>query len=551
MIRICLLTILFGINFFSSAQPLSNKKTFSRADSLRGTLNNMRSWWDVLHYDIQVTPDYSSKTIKGKTTIQYKVLAGQKTNYLQVDLQQPLMIDSVFYNHKWYIVDPSRPYYNDGNAWFIPLPKAAVNSIQSIGFSYKGKPKEALNPPWDGGWIWSKDTKGNPWMSVACQGLGASSWYPNKDHQSDEPDNGARLTIHIPEGLVAVGNGKMVHKSVANGMASYTWEVTSPINNYNIIPYIGKYVNWTDTLKGENGELQLGYWVLEQDREKAKKQFVQVKPTLRAFEYWFGAYPFYKDGYQLVQAPHLGMEHQSAVAYGNKFQNGYLGRDLSGSGWGEKFDFIIVHETGHEWFGNNVTTKDVADMWVHEGFTNYSEVMFLTYHYGVKAGNEYLVGLRKNIANDVPVIGSYGVNKEGSGDMYSKGANLVHMIRQIMANDNNFRSMLREMNKKFYHSTVTSAQIESFLSEKAGRDLSKVFDQYLRTTLIPVLELKAESDKIKFKWTNCVEGFNMPVKLTNGQWIYPTTSEQKIKSESKTFKDVAVDPGFYVGVKKS
>jgi aminopeptidase N len=550
MNKIFLVFAFVGFHFSCSSQLLQDRKNFTRQDSLRGTVNDRRSWWDVLHYDINVTPDIASKTIRGKTTIQYKVLAGQTSNYMQVDLQSPLTIDSVFYNNKFYISDPSRPYYKEGNTWFVPLPKAVVNSVQSISFVYHGKPKEAINPPWDGGWIWTKDSQGNPWVSVAVQGLGASAWFPNKDHQSDEPDNGARLTMNIPENLMGVGNGRLVSSKKSGGIASYTWEVKSPINNYNIIPYIGKYVSWKDTLAGENGVLDLGFWVLEQDLEKAKNQFTQVKPTIKAFEYWFGPYPFYKDGFQLVQSPHLGMEHQSAVAYGNGFQNGYLGRDLSGSGWGEKFDFIIVHESGHEWYGNNITTKDIADMWVHEGFTNYSEVLFSTYHYGVTAGNEYLQGLRNNIANDKPIIGQYGVNNEGSSDMYYKGASIVHMVRQIMNNDEAFRNMLREMNRRFYHSTVTSKQIESFMSEKAGRDLSKVFDQYLRTTQVPVLQLKSESDKIKFKWTNCVAGFNMPVKLTNGQWIYPTTSEQKIKSSSKNFKDVGVDPNFYVNVKR-
>jgi aminopeptidase N len=388
-------------------------------------------------------------------------------------------------------------------------------------------------------------------MSVACQGLGASVWYPCKDHQSDEPDNGATLTINTPASLVAVGNGRLKNKTIADNKASYTWEVKDPINNYNIIPYIGRYVTWSDTLQGENGKLDLNYWVLEQDLDKAKKQFEQVKPMLRAFEYWFGPYPFYEDGYKLVQAPHLGMEHQSAVAYGNGFQNGYLGRDLSGSGWGTKWDFIIVHESGHEWFANNITTKDIADMWVHEGFTNYSETLFTEYYYGKRAGNEYLQGLRKNIANDTPIIGAYGVNREGSGDMYYKGANLLHTIRQIINDDSTFRKILRGLNKDFYHQTVTSKQVENYISEKSGKNLSKVFDQYLRTTQIPVLQLKAEGDKIKFKWTNCIAGFNMPVKLTNGQWIHPTTTEQKIKWGGKDFSDVEVDKNFYIGVKKA
>jgi aminopeptidase N len=531
---------------YTFSQPLHQKGKFTHQDTLRGSIGAERAWWDVQHYDITVTPDFNTKTISGKTTIQYKVLPNQKSDYLQIDLQKPLTIDTIFYNGKLYINYPAKPYYNEGNVWHIPLPKAPVNSVQSITIVYHGKPREAVNPPWDGGWIWKKDAGGNPWMSVACQGLGASVWYPCKDHQSDEPDNGATLNIVAPQDLVAVGNGRLKDKKTVGGSAVYTWEVKNPINNYNIIPYIGKYASWSDTLMGEKGKLDLSYWVLEEDLDKAKKQFEQVKQMLRAFEYWFGPYPFYEDGFKLVQSPHLGMEHQSAVAYGNKFQNGYLGRDLSGTGWGLKWDFIIIHESGHEWFANNITTKDIADMWVHEGFTNYSETLFTDYYYGKQAGNEYLQGIRKNISNDIPVIGPYGVNQEGSGDMYAKGANLIHTIRQIINDDEKFRQILRGLNKDFYHQTVTSKQVENYISQKSGKDLSKVFDQYLRTTQIPVLELKTEGDKIKFKWSNCIAGFNMPVKLTNGQWIYPTTSEQKIKSESKNFSEVEADKNFYI-----
>jgi aminopeptidase N len=534
-----------------SAQPLNQKKGFTRQDSLRGSLNSARTWWDVLKYDVEVTPDYNNKTITGKTTITYKVLPNQQSDYMQIDLQQPLKIDTIFYNNKLYINYPAKPFYNEGNVWFVPLPKAPVNSTQTISFVYHGKPREAVRPPWDGGWIWTKDKQGNPWMSVACQGLGASVWYPCKDYQGDEPDNGATLKMNVPDSLVAVGNGRLKNKSSEKGMASYTWEVKNPINNYNIIPYIGKYASWSDTAMGEKGKLDLQYWVLQQDLDKAKKQFEQVKPMIRAFEYWFGPYPFYEDGYKLVQAPHLGMEHQSAVAYGNQFMNGYLGRDMSGSGWGTKWDFIIVHESGHEWFGNNLTTKDLADMWVHEGFTNYSETLFTQYHYGTQAGNEYVQGIRKGIRNDIPIIGVYGVNQEGSGDMYPKGANMLHTIRQIVDNDEKFRQILRGLNSTFYHQTVTSKQVEEYISRQSGKDFSKVFDQYLRDIRIPVLELKAEDDKIKFQWTNVIPGFDMPVKLTNGQWIRPTTAEQKIKSDLKEFKDVEVDKNFYIQVKKS
>ena len=548
--QIVLLLSCFFLLMSCMAQPLNKKINFTKQDSLRGSIGPERAWWDVLRYDVSVTPDYQTKSIRGKTIITYKVLPAQATSYMQVDLQQPLVVDSLFYDGKFYINDPGHPYRNEGNVWHIPLPKTAVNSTHTIGISYHGKPREAQMPPWDGGWIFKKDAKGRDWMSVACQGLGASVWFPCKDHQSDEPDLGASLTVTVPDSVVVVGNGRLVSKNNKGGITSYTWQVTNPINSYNIIPYIGKYVNWSDTMMGENGKLDLNYWVLDYEEQKARKQFEQVKLTLRAFEYWFGPYPFYEDGFQLIQAPHLGMEHQSAVAYGNQFKNGYLGKDLSGSGWGLKWDFIIVHETGHEWFANNITTKDIADMWVHEGFTSYSETLFTEYHFGKEAANAYIQGIRANIANDVPVIGPYGVNKEGSGDMYYKGSNMLHTIRQVINDDEKFRSILRGLNKDFYHQSVTSKEIEDYIILKSGKDLRKVFDQYLRTANIPVLELKAEDDKIKFRWTNCVPGFNMPVKLTNDEWIKPTTAEQKIKSSSKSFKEVEVDRNFYIDVKK-
>ncbi|HWJ29010.1 MAG TPA: M1 family metallopeptidase, partial [Flavisolibacter sp.] len=410
-----------------------------------------------------------------------------------------------------------------------------------------GIPRQAVNPPWDGGWIWTKDKQGHEWMSVACQGLGASVWYPCKDYQGDEPDNGAILTINVRDSLVAVGNGRLKSKTGLDGLTSYTWEVKNPINNYNIIPYIGKYVNWSDTLMGEKGKLDLNYWVLEQDLDKAKSQFEQVKPMLRAFEYWFGPYPFYEDGYKLVESPHLGMEHQSAVAYGNHFMNGYLGRDLSGSGWGLKWDYIIIHESGHEWFGNNITSKDIADMWVHEGFTDYSETLYIDYYYGKEAGDAYTQGLRRHIENKKPIIGTYGVNQEGSGDMYYKGSNMLHTIRQVINNDEKFRQVLRGLNQKFYHQTVTTKQIEDYMTQMSGKDLTKIFDQYLRTIMIPTIELKDNGNGTSYRWTNCVDGFNMPLRLTDGSWIYPT---QEWKQDKKTIDADTIDKNFYIFSKK-
>lgn len=534
-----------------AAQPLSHKKQYSRQDTLRGTITPERAWWNVLRYDLQVTPDYTTKTIQGKNNITISVLkAGE---ILQLDLQDPMIIDEV---NLVSLVAKNGNMRNlavkhDGNAWFVTMPSVPAQSVQTLEVAFHGKPREAVRAPWDGGWIWSKDKQGRPWMTVACQGLGASVWYPCKDHQSDEPDSGASLSITVPDTLVAVGNGRLAGTTTNNGTATYTWQVKNPINNYNIIPYIGKYVTWHEDFAGEKGNLDCDYWVLDYNLANGKRQFKQAPKMLKCFEYWFGPYPFYEDSYKLVETPHLGMEHQSAVAYGNGFQNGYLGRDLSGSGWGNKWDFIIVHESGHEWFANSITTNDIADMWVHEGFTNYSETLFTTCEYGVEAGNAYCIGTRALIENDIPIIGAYGVNQEGSGDMYYKGGNLLHTIRQIINNDSTFRGILRGLNKTFYHKTVTTKEVEDYISRQSGIDLSKVFDQYLRTTQIPVLEYSIKGKDLRFRFTNCVKGFGMPVKVKLGneeKWIRANQEWTIISGNNGS--NFTVDKNFYITAKK-
>jgi aminopeptidase N len=534
------------LSFAASAQKAQT--AFTRKDTLFGSNTPQRSWWDVQRYDVEVTPDFATKSIRGRTNINYIVLSNQQSNQLQVDLQKPLQIDSIYYNGTLYKGQTGTSLINEGNHWFMTLPREVQGSTQSVTIVYNGKPKEALNAPWDGGWVWKKDRKGRPWMSVACESDGASLWYPCKDLWSDEPDKGASLTVHAPEDMVAVGNGRLKGKTIQNGKATYRWEVKSPINSYNIVPYIGHYTTWSDTLMGEKGKLDLTYWVLDYETEKAKKQFEQVKPTLRAFEHWFGPYPFYEDGYQLVQSPYLGMEHQSAVAYGNEFNNGYLGEDLSGTGWGLKWDYIIVHESGHEWFGNNITAKDNADMWIHEAFTDYSETLFTESYYGKKAGNEYTQGLRRNILNDKPVIGPYGVHQEGSGDMYFKGSNMLHTIRQIINDDEKFRQVLRGLNRTFYHQTVTTRQVEDYISTQSGKDFRKLFDQYLRTTNIPVLEYKQVGNAVQYRWANTVAGFDMPVKLTSGRWLQPTAGWRSVNL--RVGEPFDVDRNFYINLRK-
>ena len=549
--------ILIGLN--TNAQTV-----FTKADTLRGSLNENRDWFDIKHYLISVEPNIENKTIRGE--VRWNAITTKTNHNIQIDLQRPLIIDKVLM-----IVDPMGKFKLDtltftrenNIAIAFPKTKLKVGEEFQLIITYFGKPREAIRPPWDGGWIWKKDANGNPWISVACQGLGASVWYPCKDILSDEPDNGATIEIQIPKkyNIKAISNGKQrnVEFLPFSNDTIFSTRVSNPINNYNIIPYIGDYVGWSETYKGLKGDLDVHYWVLREDSAKAIKQFTQVPQMIKAFEYWFGPYPFYEDGFKMVQSPHLGMEHQSAIAYGNKFANGYLGRDLSGSGWGLKWDFIIVHESGHEWFANNITTKDIADMWVHEGFTNYSETLFTEFYYGKEAGNEYSVGSRRTILNDKPIIGHYGVNEEGSGDMYAKAGSMIHNIRHVMNNDSLFRSILIGLNKDFYHQTVTTQQIENYISNISGINFSKVFDQYLRTIQIPTFSYSYDEKEklLTYQWKTCVAGFDMPLnfKFEGADFTLLPSDYQPQKRliklahfDTKAFAD-AIKRQYYVEVK--
>ncbi|MBK8952162.1 MAG: M1 family metallopeptidase [Chitinophagaceae bacterium] len=556
--------LLLFFKLFSCAQPLNQKKIYTKQDTLRGSINANRDWWDVQQYGLEIMPDILTKTIKGINTVHFLVVKGGRNKKMQIDLQAPMKMDSIIWNNKIF-----RSFKRSGNTYILDFAnykfidtsdkKVPQKILQSVSLKcyFSGKPREAIRPPWQGGWIWEKDELGRPWITVACQGLGASVWYPCKDHQSDEPDKGATISITVPDSLSAVANGRLINKEPKKkGTTIWTWQVKNPINNYNIVPYIGKYTYWSENFIGETEKnLSLDYWVLDYNLEKAKKQFSRdVKPMLTAFEYWFGPYPFYDDGFKLVESPYLGMEHQSAIAYGNHYLNGYLGSDLSGSGWGLKWDYIIIHESGHEWFGNNITTNDIADMWVHEGFTMYSEVLFTEYLYGKEAANEYAQGLQRGISNNIPVIGPYGVNKEGSGDMYNKGACLIHMIRQIINNDSIFRKILRGLNIDFFHKTINSKEVEQYINSKSGINFSKMFDQYLRTKQVPVLEYKIEGKTLRYRWTNCVKDFDMPVYSyygKNRQLIKPTQEwANQFFGNWIEAKEFRLDENFYIKSKK-
>lgn len=534
--------------FSSHAQLLTEKTVYTRADSLRGELTKYRTCYDLNYYHLDVKVNIEDRSISGSNEFRFSTV--KDFTVLQFDLFANLLVDKVSFEGK------ELAFKREFNAVFVTFPTVIKKGTKkSFRVFYSGKPVVAKNPPWDGGFIFKKDRSGNPWVSVACQGFGASAWWPNKDHQSDEVDS-MLISISVPKGLDEISNGRL--RSVVDskdGYHQYNWFVSNPINNYNVTFYIGKYAHWKDSFAGEKGNLSIDYWSLAEDSIKARPHWdADVKRMLKSFEHWFGAYPFYKDGYKLVQAPHLGMEHQSAVAYGNGFKQGYLGRDYSKSAanWGLKFDYLTIHESGHEWFGNNITAKDIADMWIHEAFTSYSEVLFLTSYYGKQAGAEYVISSRQIIRNDAPIIGTYGVNVEGSGDMYYKGANIVHTIRSLMDNDEKFRALLRGLNKNFYHQTVTTAQVEQYITSATGLKLTGFFDQYLRKVKIPVLEYQITTPgKLRYRWKTDVAAFDMPVKVTLKQdafqFIYPETRWKTIAIDPQvTGISFKADPNFYI-----
>ncbi|BAO55290.1 M1 family metallopeptidase [Nonlabens marinus] len=531
-----------GIN----AQILADRDQFTHQDTLRGSITPERAWWDITYYDLNVKVQPDEKFISGSNVIHYQVL--EPYQVLQVDLQEPLTILKVVQN------DRELKVRNDGNAHFVTLlEEQKTGEFNSVEVFYEGKPREAKNAPWDGGFSWKKDENGNHFIATSNQGLGASVWWPNKDHMYQEVDSMA-ISVNVPDGLMNVSNGRLRKiEPKEDETTTYHWFVSNPINNYGVNINIGDYVNFSEVYEGEKGKLDMDYYVLSYNLDKAKKQFRDAPKMMEAFEHWFGPYPFYEDSFKLVEVPYLGMEHQSSVTYGNKFANGYLGRDLSGTGWGLKFDFIIIHEAGHEWFANNITNKDIADMWIHESFTAYSENLFLDYYYGTDASAEYVIGTRGSISNNRPIIGTYDVNSGGSGDMYYKGANMLHTIRQLVTDDEKWRQILRGLNKEFYHQTVTTGQVENYISEQSGIDLSKVFDQYLRDVRIPVLEYSLDKETLSYRWVNVVDGFDMPVEITidgDSRRIEPSTSTQRLKLPTAT-STVVVDENYYIESKFS
>ena len=516
---------------FALGQLTSQQAKYTHEDTLRGSITPERKWWNLEHYRLQVEVFPTTRKISGVNTIRYEVLQPQER--MQIDLQRPMNIDSVFQGGKKIAFERIAP-----NAYLLTIPgKQLKGEHREVEIYYSGSPKIAKNPPWDGGFTW-KTVGGSPFIATSCQGLGASVWWPCKDHMYDEPDS-MRIEVTVPKPLLDISNGRLEKVVDKGDSQTFHWVVRNPINNYGVNINIAEYVHFDDVYMGEKGPLSLDYYVLPENLQKAELQFSQVKDMLKAFEYWFGPYPFYEDGYKLVEVPYLGMEHQSSVTYGNKYNNGYLGTDLSGSGWGLKWDYIIIHESGHEWFANNITYQDIADMWVHESFTTYSEALFIEYYYGKNASEAYIVGQRKHIGNHSPIIGKYNVNEEGSGDMYYKGSSMLHTIRNMVDNDSLWRQFFRDINKDFYHQTVTGAQVEQYMIDKFQLPLGPIFDQYLRSSNVPILECKINGKKLEYRITNAVPNLTIPITLKTDreQFKVKATSEWQTLIIKKTKKD--------------
>lgn len=546
--NVTLFLLLLAAGFAANAQE------FDRGDTLRGTLGPLRSCYDVTYYDLDVRVMPEDSTISGSNLFVFKVVT--TFNKLQFDLFDNMLVDSVVYH------GASLKYTREYNAVFVEFPgKLNVGNVDSFRVYYHGKPIIAVKAPWDGGFVWTKDDKGRPWVAVACEGIGASLWWPNKDHLSDEPDS-QMIRVTVPGELMDVSNGRLVNKVEypEQNQTRYDWLVRDPINNYSITVNIGYYSHLKDNFSGDYGDLSLDYYVMDYNVDKAEKQFKQVKPMMACYEKYLGPYPFYKDGYKLVETPYLGMEHQSAIAYGNKYLKGYAGMDFSGIGL--DFDYIIIHESGHEWWGNHVSMKDLADMWIHEGFCTYSEAIYVECMYGYDKAMEYVNAKKFYVDNKHPIIGQYGVNNEGDGDMYNKGMLMLNTLRHVINNDDLWWKIIRGLQDHFANQTVTTEDIVDYINKQAGQDYTYFFDQYLRYPDIPVYqyELKKKRRKLvlKHRWVTDVANFHMPVEVTVGdpeqgdkrwQYVTPTNEWSQVKLNFKKKSDfhIAVDK-FYIAV---
>ncbi len=519
----------------------------TRADSLRGTDGPGRAWWDVAFYDLHVRVNPSDSSVTGWNRITYRVL--RPAPEMQLDLQAPLVLDSV-------VQDGRRlAARRDSGAYFLTLaaPQRA-GATKTVTAYYHGQPGRGRLGAYSTGFVWSRDSLGATWFATSDELPGASIWWPLKDYLGDEPDS-QRIAVTVPDSMVEVSNGRLRGTTRnADGTTTYEWFVADPINTYGVAINAGRYAHFADSLDGEGGMLALDFWPLASHLDTARAQWRQAKSMLRCFEHWFGPYPWYADGYKLIETPYLGMEHQSGIAYGNRYLTGYLGRDLSGTGLGLGWDYIVIHESAHEWFGNSITAREAGDLWVHEAFATYAEGLYTECRHGPTAGAAYLIGLRKGIQNRGPVIGPRGVAGWYNTDMYFKGANVLHTIRQLVDDDAKWRDILRGLNHTFWHQTVTGQQVEEYLGHAAGMDLGRLFAQYFTTTMVPEFDYKVENGTLSYRWANVVAGFAMPVRVQvpglGTRWLKPTEAWQTLAAPDPEAAQLAVDENFYVTARR-
>ena len=532
----------------SAAAVAQTPRVFTHADTLRGSNTPGRAWWDAGFYDLHVQVNPADSSIAGRNTIVYRVL--QPAAEMQIDLQVPLEVDSIVQHAD------RLTWRRDGNAFFVTLAAAQrAGSQDSLTVWYHGRyvraPGDTTRRP-IGPFHWAVDSAGAPWIATSNEGPGASTWWPLKDLPADEPDS-QRIAITVPDPMIDVSNGRL-RSTTHNpeGTTTFEWFVANPINSYDVaVNASPAYVPLRDEFKGARGPLTIEFWALAPHREVAAALIPQAKAMLSCFEHWFGPYPWYTDGYKLIEVPYLGMEHQSGIAYGNRYLPGYLGRDLSGTGEGLTWDYIVVHESAHEWWGNSISAKDHADMWIHESFGMYSEALWLECQKGKAAAERYLVGVRRMIRNDMPIIGTYGVNDTPrSQDRYPKGANMLMTMRAVVDNDGRWLATLRGLNSTFAHQTVTAKDIRDYMSKSTRTDLSRIFVQYQETTKIPVLEYRFDGKQLSYRWTNVVDGFAMPVRVgvaaEGYRRVRPTSEWQSVRSRLAPGTVLRIDPAFYV-----
>ncbi|MEJ6793547.1 MAG: M1 family metallopeptidase [Flavobacteriales bacterium] len=526
----------FYVFLFISSSLVAQE--FGRSDSLRGYLSPLRSCYDVTYYHLDINVDPEEKFIKGYTEIHFNAL--ESFQIFQIDLFENMNISQIIYKEKE--LDFTREF----NAVFVDFKDTIeLNTQAFITVFYDGYPREAINAPWDGGFSWKKDKNDKDWIGVSCQGLGASSWWPNKDHQSDEPDS-MLISCQIPYGLTCVSNGNLrlhdLRKSTMH-FNTFHWFVSYPINNYDVSVNIGDYVHFGDKFISQSDTLSLDYYVLSYNEDKARKQFEQVKPMLRCFEEYLGPYPFFNDGYALIETPYLGMEHQSGIAYGNDYKPGYKGNTDFIAGL--DFDYIIIHETGHEWWGNSITANDISDMWIQETFCTYSEVLYVECIYGYDAMIKYVKNQMSMARNARPIVGVPDVHSKGSSDMYAKGSAVMHTVRSLVENDSLWFDLIKTMTNHFKYQTIDGRDVLNYINQKSGKNFDNIFQQYLYNSKLPVFEYYftgfGRNKKLNYRW-KAIQSFNMPIKVRlDGnfyKWVYPTSEWQQIrmKGSSRNFK---------------